>query len=133
MIRLSIGLLPERFAALAEELEDQGGDAVGERIGVEQRIVEWVPLPGTTEADLQVVVPAAGLLEDPPHVVAEAAINLRKSRWYNDLATPYGLRVSPGVSEGRKSRYLLGLRDKHAETERSGGSAAARSRAEDVA
>ena len=71
-----IGLLPERFAALAEELVDQGGDAVGERIGVEQRIVERVPLPGTTEADLQVVVPAPGLLEDPPHVVAEVALDL---------------------------------------------------------
>ena len=56
--------------------------------------------------------------------VVEAGISLRKSLWYNDLATPYGLRVSHGVSEGRKSRYPLGLREKHAETERSGGSAA---------
>ena len=65
--------------------------------------------------------------------VVEAGISLRKFLWDNDLATPYGLRVSHGVSEGRKSRYPLGLREKHAETERSGGSAAARSRAEDVA
>ena len=65
--------------------------------------------------------------------MAEVGISLRKSQWYNDLATPYGLRVSHGVSEGRKPYYPLGLRDKHAETERSGGSAAARSRAEDVA
>ena len=63
----------------------------------------------------------------------EAGINLRKSRWDNDLGTRCGLRVSHGVSERRKSRYPLGLREKHAETERSGGSAAARSRAEDVA
>ena len=40
----------------------------------------------------------------------EAGINLRKSRWDNDLATRYGLRVSPGVSEVRKYRYPLGLR-----------------------
>ena len=65
--------------------------------------------------------------------VVEAGISLRKSRWDNDLATRCGLRVSHGVSERRKSRYPLGLREKHAETERSGGSAAARSRAEDVA
>ena len=57
--------------------------------------------------------------------VVEAGINLRKFLWDNDLATRYGLRVSHGVSEGRKSRYPLGLRDKHAETERSGGSDAA--------
>ena len=63
----------------------------------------------------------------------EAGISLRKYLWDNDLATRYGLRVSHGVSEGRKPYYPLGLRDKHVETERSGGSAAARSRAEDVA
>ena len=85
-----VGLLPERFATLAEELGDQGGDAVGERIGVEQRIVEWVPLPGPAEADLQVVVPAPGAFEDPPHVVAEARLSLRKSLWDKDLETPYG-------------------------------------------
>ena len=63
----------------------------------------------------------------------EAGISLPKSRWDNDLATRCGLRVSHDVSEGRKLRYPLGLREQHAETERSGGSAAARSRAEDVA
>ena len=114
---IRIGLLPERFATLAEELVDQGRDAVGERIGVEQRIVERVPLPGTAEADLQVVVPAPGLLEDPPHVVAEAGISLRKSLWDNDLATPCERRVSPGVSEGRKWRYPLGLRQKRRDLE----------------
>ena len=133
MIRLSIGLLPERFAALAEELVDEGGDAVGERVGVEQRIVERVPLQRAVEPDLEVVAAAPGVVEDPPHAVAEAGISLRKSRWDNDLATPCGRRVSLGVSERRKSRYPLGLREQHAETERSGGSAAARSRAEDVA
>ena len=94
-----VGLLPKRLATLAEELVDQGGDTVGERIGVEQRIVERVPLPGTTEADLQVVAAAPGLLEDPPHAVAEVGISLRKFRWDNNLATRYGMRVSHGVSE----------------------------------
>ena len=42
--------------------------------------------------------------------VVEAGINLRKFLWDNDLATRYGLRVSHGVSEGRKSRYPPGLR-----------------------
>ena len=44
--------------------------------------------------------------------VVEAGISLRKSLWYNDLATRYGLRVSHGVSEGRKPYYPLGLRQK---------------------
>ena len=53
---IRIGLLPERFATLAEELVDEGGDTVGERVGVEQRIVERVPLQRAVEPDLQVVV-----------------------------------------------------------------------------
>ena len=84
-----VGLLPKRLAALAEELVDQGGDAVGERVGVEQRIVERVPLPRAVEPDLEVVVRAAGVLEDPPHAVAEARLSLRKSLWDKDLETPY--------------------------------------------
>ena len=98
----------------------RGRDAVGERVGVERRIVEWFPLPGAAEADLQVIVGAPGVVEDAAHAVAEVGINLRKSQWDNDLTTRCGLRVSHGVSEGLKSRYPLGLWEKHAETERSG-------------
>ena len=42
----------------------------------------------------------------------EAGISLRKYLWDNDLVTPSEIRVSPGVSEGRKSSYPLGLRQK---------------------
>ena len=73
------------------------------------------------------------LLPGYGHREREAGISLPKYLWDNDLATPCERRVSLGVSERRKSRYPLGLREKHAETERSGGSAGARSRAEDVA
>ena len=52
---------------------------------------------------------ALGVQQDP-QPEREAGINLRKSRWDNDLATRYGLRVSPSVSESRKSSYPLGLR-----------------------
>ena len=107
-----VGLLPERFATLAEELVDEGGDTVGERVGVEQRIVERVPLQRAVEPDLEVVVPAPGVVEDAAHAVAEAGISLRKSPRDNDLATRYGMRVSPGVSEGCKPYYPLGLRQK---------------------
>ena len=109
MIRVSIGLLPERFSALAEELVDEGGDAVGERVGVEQRIVERVPLQRAVEPDLEVVAAAPGVVEYAAHAVAEAAISLRKSRWDNDLATPSERRVSLSVCEDRKSYYPLGL------------------------
>ena len=114
---IRIGLLPERFSALAEELVDEGCDAVGERVGVEQRIVERVPLQRAVEPDLEVVAAAPGVVEDAANAVAEAGISLRKSRWYNDLATPCERRVSPGVSEGRKWRYPLGLRQKRRDLE----------------
>ena len=52
-----------------------------------------------------------------PRLVAEAGISLRKSRWDNDLATRCGLRVSPGVSEGCKPHYPLGLREKRRDLE----------------
>ena len=42
----------------------------------------------------------------------EAGISLRKYLWDNDLVTPSEIRVSPSVSEGRKSFYPLGLRQK---------------------
>ena len=47
----------------------------------------------------------------------EAGISLPKYLWDNDLATRYGLRVSPGVSEGRKPYYPLGLRQKRRDLE----------------
>ena len=56
--------------------------------------------------------------------MAEVGISIRKYRWYNDLATRWGSRVSHGVSEGCKPYYPLGLREKHTETERSGRSEA---------
>ena len=73
---IRIGLLPERFSALAEELVDEGGDAVGERVGVEQRIVERVPLQRAVEPDLEVVAAAPGVVEDAAHAVAEVALDL---------------------------------------------------------
>ena len=52
-----------------------------------------------------------------PSLEREAGISLRKSLWDNDLATRYGLRVSPGVSEGCKPYYPLGLRQKRRDLE----------------
>ena len=112
-----VGLLPERFATLAEELVDQGGDAVGERVGVEQRIVERVPLPSATEADLQVVVPAPGLLEDPPHVVAEVALDL-EHQGAGPAPGPVGLPreelLGERIHAGRGLAGADGADDEHA-------------------
>ena len=75
-----VRLLPERFSTLAEELVDERRDAVGQRVGIEQRIVERVPLPGAVEPDFEVVVPAAGVLEDAADLVAEIPLDLEHQR-----------------------------------------------------
>ncbi len=80
-------LLPERFARLAEELVDERGDAVGHRVGVEQRIVERVPLPRAAEPDLQVVVLSVGTREDATHLVAEVPLDFEHER----------ARAAPGI------------------------------------
>ena len=51
-------------------------------------------------------------LERDRQLEREAGISLRKYLWDNDLVTPSEIGVSPGVSEGRKSFYPLGLRQK---------------------
>ena len=128
---IRVCLLPERFAGLAEELVDEGGHAVGHRVGVQVRIVERVPLPRAPEPDLEVVVLPSRVAQDAADLVTEEAPNLRKSQWNNDLTTSYGMRVSLGVSEGRKPRASPVLREHRAETGRFGDSAAARSATEE--
>ena len=56
-------LLPERLLALAEEIGHEGGDAVGQRVGVEI-VVERVVAVGAVQTDLDVVVGAAVLGEE---------------------------------------------------------------------
>ena len=66
--------------ALAEELVDERGHAVGHRVGVEQRIIERVPLPGAAQPDFQVVVLAVRTREDAPDLVAEVSLDLQHER-----------------------------------------------------
>ena len=56
--------------------------------------------------------PVPEAIKPSPWFLRMPVLHGRKSLWYNDLATRYGLRVSPGVSEGRKPYYPLGLRQK---------------------
>ena len=45
----------------AEELIDPGRDGVGEQVGIEQVIIERVPLPEPLQSDLQIVLATARL------------------------------------------------------------------------
>ena len=117
---IRIGLLPERFAALAEELVDEGGDAVGERVGVEQRIVERVPLQRAVEPDLEVVAAAPGVVEDPAHAVAEVALDL-EHKGAGPAPGPVGLPreelLGERVHAGRGLAGADGADDEHAGVE----------------
>ena len=72
--QVGVRLLPEGFLALAEELVEQGGDGVGERVAVHggrQR----VPLPAPAEGEFDVIVAPSGVFEVGADVVAEVALD----------------------------------------------------------
>ena len=56
---VGVGLLPEGFFALPEQVIQEGGDAVGQRIGI-QIVVERIVPVGRIEADLDVILAAPG-------------------------------------------------------------------------
>ena len=70
----------KRFPALAEELVDERRHAVGRRVGVEQPVVERVPLPRAPEPDFEVVVAAPGIVEDAPNLMAEVSFDFEDER-----------------------------------------------------
>ena len=115
-----VRLLPERFTGLAEELIEERGHAVGQRVGVEERVVEWVPPPGPAEPDLDVVVRAPGVFEDAPHLVAEVSFDFEHQR----ARAAAGIVRLPGeqlAGEGVHARGRLagadGADDEHAGVE----------------
>ena len=78
--QVRVRLLPEGFARLAEELVDERRHAVGERVGVEQRIVERVPLDQAADPDLEVVVPAPGVFENASDLMTKVTLDLEHER-----------------------------------------------------
>ena len=99
-------LLPKRFAGLAEKLVDEGRDAVGERVGVEQRIVERVPLDRAAEPDFEVVVRAPGVFEDAAHLVTEVALHFE----HECARAPAGIIGAPGEDlAGERVHAAAGL------------------------
>ena len=75
-----VRLLPERFSTLAEKLVDEGSHPVGQRVGVEERIVERVPLPRSAEPDFEVVVSPTRVPEDAPDLMAEVSFDFEHER-----------------------------------------------------
>jgi hypothetical protein len=71
---VGVGLLPEGFLALAEEIVEQRCDVVGERICVEVVVQRVVAVLGV-HVELDVVVLASVPLEDVFNLVAEVALH----------------------------------------------------------
>ena len=71
---VGVRLLPEGLLVLAEELVEQGGDGVGERVAVHFGR-QGVPLPAAPESEFRVVVSPAGVFEDGADVVAEVTLD----------------------------------------------------------
>ena len=96
----------------------------GQEVGAQYLLLYELSLPYGLDVNDQIDLDKSSLRVDVTFgdvdvkvVEREAGISLRKSRWDNDLATRYGLRVSPGVSEGCKPYYPLGLRQKRRDLE----------------
>ena len=73
--QVGIGLLPERFLAATEQVVEQRGDAIGQRVGLEV-VVERVVAVRGVEADLEVVVAAPVQRHQLAQFVAEVALHL---------------------------------------------------------
>src|SRR5208283_5954710 len=76
LYEVGVGLLPEGFFASSKQVVDEGGDAVGERIGVEA-VVEGVVVVVGIEADFDVVRVASEARKDRTHFFAEIALDLK--------------------------------------------------------
>src|SRR5208337_2361741 len=76
LYEVGVGLLPEGLFASAKKVVDEGGNAVGERVGVEA-VVEGVVAVVGIEADFDVVRITTEARKDGAHFFAEIAFDLK--------------------------------------------------------
>ncbi len=77
---VGIGLLPERFFTLAEELIQEGRDRVRERVRIEPCGTQGIPRQPAVKTQLDVVVGAAQLGEHSADVVANISLHFEDQR-----------------------------------------------------
>ena len=77
---IRVRLLPEGFFPFAEELIQERGHRVGERVRIEPRRTQRIPRQPAIEGQLDVVLVAAQLGEHPADVVAEIAFDFQHER-----------------------------------------------------
>ena len=75
--QIGVGLLPERLLALAEQLIEQRGNGVGQRVGIEPPGRERVPPPSAAHAEFHVVAASTLVQEDLADVMAEVPLDFQ--------------------------------------------------------
>ena len=78
--QVGIGLLPERFLSLPEQLIKQARNGVGQRVGIEPPGRERVPLPAPIHPQLDVVFSPARLDQDAPDIVTKISLDFEHER-----------------------------------------------------
>ena len=111
---VGVSLLPERLLPSAEEVVDEGGDAVGERVGIETVVERVVAVLGI-EADFDVVRLAAETSQNRANLSAEVALYLQNETAYPffgvrgfvgqnlfgiGIQAPAGLSTTNGAEDG---------------------------------
>ena len=77
---IGIGLLPEGFLALAEQLIKQAGNGIGQRVRIEPPRRKWIPLRTGVHANLDIVLSTARLDENLADVVTEISLDFEHQR-----------------------------------------------------
>ena len=88
---VGVGLLPERFFALAEELIQEGRHRVGERVRIKPGGTQGIPRQPAVEGQLNVVLASVQLGQHPADVVAKIALHFKDER----RRPPLGIRGVP--------------------------------------
>ena len=96
--QIRVGLLPEGFFALTEELIQEGRDRVGERVRIEPGGTQRIPRQPAVKGQLDVVLAPVQLGQHPADVVAKIALHFQDQR----RRAPLGIRRLPAEELARE-------------------------------
>ena len=102
--KVGIGHLPERIFSASEQLTQERCNGVGEGIGIEPVRGQGIPLPGSIEAQLDVIVFPAGVGQDRADLVAEVPLHFE----HQGCGPFLGIRRLPGEQLAGKGRHAGG-------------------------
>ncbi len=114
---IGVGLLPEGFLALAEQLIEQGRHGIRQRVRIEPGGAQGIPCHAPVEVHFQVVLAAVVVHQDLLDVVAKIAFHFKDERRGAALGIgrlPAEQLAGKGVHTGGRFPGPDGTEDRHA-------------------